>query len=670
MTTGYTDGKLVEGNDKQPEYELAASGSLSPSARAAASRHALPLISQYFMLSNADMHPVRLFSTADAPQHHIASMAGLRLRLALARATELLAILDDINKRPSFRYELAKETSVGMLAGQLDFSEYAFKGGQVEEAATFPVLTIRRGAVTPENILATHAANWALSELRSAKALAAIPATSPEAHQVMRLSVRLQRFLKLPMAQACFVASSRLQNTGQLKQLQSSVRTRVRRREVLAPDGYKHLVAWTENSILGVSNVSGKESWLHYGPEFDTRLFELWCVHLLAQSIAETAYLASPDVLTNWRKDGMVFRWQRPGGLIEIFYQRSIQAVTKGSIKPRWIRRRGGQRNLGGVPDIIVRTLDRTGRQRLAVVDPKLRQRSSVPTEELYKVLGYIENYEQSASALGAILFHDPDMKGEIHEFEAGTSQERLFALPLNPLDEAKSLENIRPLTDIILGEVGVESRSHSTEGITDIHDFELAVVEARMNELRCAQAAMGSLLEPSRDRVEMSLGASAWSRLDVESQNMLATAEHIGFTLEATADYSAGTIGVCAALEQLIFKELVEPVLDANPGIYKGHIMFGTAIVAIGHGLQGKGNPLARAIGMRIRELGMNEGELAALTAETVGPLWIVNKDYRVPAAHRTFMTRQQWRMGWQLIIGEGQVLRRLSAALETIKG
>lgn len=90
---------------------------------------------------------------------------------------------------------------------------------------------------------------------------------------------------------------------------------------------------------------------------------------------------------------------------------------------------------LGGIPDIVAHAIRREdGRERFAVIDPKLRQRSGAPVEELYKILGYLDNFGLRDNPSGAILYHTTRTDDLPAFLLAPTNgPDRLLALALNP---------------------------------------------------------------------------------------------------------------------------------------------------------------------------------------------------------------------------------------------
>ena len=194
--------------------------------------------------------------------------------------------------------------------------------------------------------------------------------------------------------------------------------------------------AFLDQRLAG--RVAGKEpggiEWSFYGDRFDTRLFELWCLRQLAQEISRQLAVDEPPLDPAWRSGGAAYTWDRPAGVLKLYFQQAISTVSARH-QARWHRVDAGHRSLGGVPDIVAQTHRRVDDQeRLAVVDPKLRQRGGPPTEELYKILGYLDNFGLSREPFGAVLYHttaQADMPSYSYKIESHPGE--VHAVALNP---------------------------------------------------------------------------------------------------------------------------------------------------------------------------------------------------------------------------------------------
>ncbi|WP_020499428.1 hypothetical protein [Sciscionella marina] len=364
-------------------------------------------------------------------------LAGLRLRVALAAAHRLRELLDRIAADSSFRYRLRTLDRAGAITGQLDVNRYLAQLGTGEHGS-FPVLEVHRSAHTPENILAAYAARWLTNELRTALASSAAAEPGPE-HAAARSAMRaLGSLLRLPEFAACVPEAAKVRRKHGERTLLGTVRRRLRRREIASGAPYAELADWIERVIGGEPVASaGELEWSFYGERFDTKLFELWCLRLLATVLARTLRIPEPEPGKGWRTGDPAYLL----GEVELSFQRSIPGRAA-----RWLRT-GTGRALGGVPDIVARRGD-----RISLIDPKLRRRAGPPTEELYKILGYFENFRLTERPCGAILYYAPEPE-PLREYryapEDGAGS--LFAIGVDPVRPRESSTALVPLVRAIL---------------------------------------------------------------------------------------------------------------------------------------------------------------------------------------------------------------------------
>ena len=153
--------------------------------------------------------------------------------------------------------------------------------------------------------------------------------------------------------------------------------------------------------------IGAEIDWSFYGASFDTVLFELWCMQAFAENL--TAALGAADGIPDLRKgsENRAYVWRLDSAVVRLHFQKSLRTSTShGSVV--WKHANGV--GLGGRPDLtvsITRT-DSPDATRFLYLDPKLRQRSGVPTEEMYKLLGYFCNSGYGSSGKGAILTYAP----------------------------------------------------------------------------------------------------------------------------------------------------------------------------------------------------------------------------------------------------------------------
>ncbi|WNI30332.1 hypothetical protein [Streptomyces sp. ITFR-6] len=661
-------------------------------ARRAAIAMALSVVGRYFATGLQPLTPQAALGHGDrsgraeegAPD---ALLDALRLRAGLAAARRIRLILERIASRATFRYELRPEESTGHVTGQLDVSRYLMRLGAVTDVPTYPVLTVRRTEHTPENVLAAYAARWILRELHTCVAAIRIPSTGPEHRRYQEERQALERVLRLPWLIACAPAAAQVRHRRAERDLLASVKRRLHRREIANTAPYAELVDWVERVLAGEPVVdSGDLEWDFYDDRFDTRLFELWCLRMLAVGISRQLVVPVPDLDPGWRIDRPAYTWHQYAGSIELYFQRSLPRVAPGR-RARW--RRDDGTSLGGVPDMVIRAVrpDEPASERFAVIDPKLRQRGGPPAEELYKVLGYLDNFGLSSSPLGAILFQTTDTEdltgyiyrafspeggGADHGSDA-SGDGKLYAVRLNPAAPDASHIALAPLVTTVLGMLDIP-RLDQYANEQPTNDEGERFYRAKQAELQaCAATIPPQLLNQSRHRVRMALGDTRWQTLGGQTQAMLATAEHIGFSLLAGSDarqgmvddYSGPVIGVCASIESVLHDCVITPATSHDTALHEdcGRATLGNVIRIIEDSLNGISNPQPKhlAVLAHLNAAGIDKDAVRDL----VQPLRRISQNFRNPAAHRHVLTQQTWSRLWQIAVSEDRILARVIDAV-----
>src|SRR5215831_1778062 len=382
--------------------EEAPGGALSEVGRQAAIEASLSLLGVYFAGGDQQLADRPAISRSMNDHNLDTLQAGLRLRVAIAAGRRLANLLDSIVKRPTFRYELQSAEQVGSLSGALDINRWATRVHGDQELS-FPVLVAQRGLHTPENVLAAYAVTWLLKELRVSLGASLATADAVEYQAVRHLRDRLTRLKQLPALAACARAAMAIHTTSAAQNLVSQVKRRLRRREIFNAHPYGELANWIDACLSGRPAVApGNIDLAVYGDRFDTNLFELWCLGMLGRALAAVLYLPEPSIHRAWRRTAAAYRLDAFSGRIELYFQRGLRAVDERHAAS-WMKENGTR--LGGIPDIVVKAHPTIGGSRFAVIDPKLRQRERLAGEELYKILGYLQNFD-IVPAVGMVLLY------------------------------------------------------------------------------------------------------------------------------------------------------------------------------------------------------------------------------------------------------------------------
>ncbi|APE16754.1 hypothetical protein BOH72_17415 [Mycobacterium sp. WY10] len=639
-------------------------GALSEAARQASVKASLSLLGLYFAGGDQELSDRSAASMSEADADVRALQAGLRLRVALAAGDKLLKLLDAIAKRSTFRYELRPADHVGSLRAALDINRWATRASGYGQDLTYPVLEVRRGAHTPENVLATYAALWLRNELKSSFSESVATSDATEYAPIRRLLDRIQRTVQLPVFSECVIDAQSIRTRAAAKRIAGEVNRRLRRREITNPGPYRVLTEWIERCLDGHPAVDPGEIDLSvYGPRFDTKLFELWCLGALGSVLAAALNVPEPPVNERWRRGDPAYTFESFPGRLDLYFQKSVATISTGHAA-RWVKENG--RRLGGIPDIAVRAQLTSGGVRFAVIDPKLRQRDRLPVEELYKILGYLHNFD-IRPAVGILLIYtagleavEPDI---FHDGQGGV----LISVSLNPAaPEVVCAPAFECVARTLLGLIGYEPPTPQDFGNSTI-DVAWADerVEASINDTKGVLAAWGrthlSEIGPSRDRIETLVGEARWKALDEDTRIMMATSDLVGHQLDPIADFSGPVIGMCAAVEHLLHAAVITPVVGNDKDRQRQTRTFGAAIDSIHQACQGRGGYLQTAIRNHLQQLQVDLQEIEHLV-----PTWRrLNRSFRVPAAHRKVLTKADWQQLYRLVMGADTLFTRTYDAL-----
>lgn len=640
-------------------------GSLSSHGRESAIRDALPIIGRFFQsqgqpqgLTTTDSISVQNERGSDTD---FRLLAALRLRSALAAAEPVVAAVEAVAARPTFRYALQSTESVGYLAGTLDVSRYVSRSYWDGGPPSYPVTNVYRSSNTPENVLTAYSALWLQRELREALDSSGAPSRSPEAQVAAELEATFERLLSSPALADCRSTATDLLRRGAEESLLDSVETRLRRGEVAHEEPYRAVLdSMRRLREVGPTGLPGTQAWTFYDEAFDTRLFELWCAFSVATALSSALATEVPPVNPNWSGTGLTFTWRRPGGTLELYMQKSLHLIDDAKQR-RW-RRKGTTTYLRGIPDIVVRGVTNEGVSRWAILDAKLRQRSGPPTDELYKILGYFGHYILEHDAQGAILFHAPDQSTpNVREYVPEPSKAGLLiATALNPSDRQQSMDGLAQVTDMLLSLLSLPPARPIDPSISEGEAYLARLVE----EMRSTKGQIApASLDASRRRLSALLGDDVWERLDADSRDMLATGEHVGFTLDpGGGDFSGPVLSLVAPLEVLLHERLWLP---ATEGLSKrerqNRNTLGEVIEAVIHALDGQESTLGEAIRQEVESQAISDSALRRI----LDALKVVNRDFRRRAAHKEKLTSQDWNDAFRRVISQERVLPDLLEVL-----
>jgi hypothetical protein len=641
-------------------------------AREAAVTTALPLLGTYFSSGNSlGFRNYRGVSAGPPTDDALEELVlGLRLRVGLAAAQHLLGLLRSVLRRPNFRYRLVPVDSVGVVTGQLDTQKYLERLASKEVPFSYPTVAIERAHLTPENVLTTYAAVWLEQELRSVTQALLLPKYGPELRAVGSVLADLRRVMALPAFSICRPAVRSLFRQRNEANLITTVERRLSAGHVAEPAMYRAVVDWLKRSLAGEPLPElGDIDWQFYDERFDTKLFEIWCLRLVADELlSQLGPPLAPMAPLTRRASGPLLEWHFGPSRVRLYFQAALAKLgTEGTV--RWQFTEGSSGYLRGFPDLAIEVRGFADKRTVILVDPKLRQRASAPAEEIYKILGYFGNLRTEQPPLGAIIYYQP---GGTTSYRLETDNGGvLYALGVDPVMPGPSRSVLAQVAQLTLAATGISdsliSRIRAASDADPAEAQEIATAVRQEATVQAMLQAAAQLPEPTLNPYRKScatLLANIWPALSAETQTMLVTAEYFGMTAPDDADHSGPLLGLAATCERFLYERLLSRLIAHRAQVLDADATFGAAIRWISDA--GRTHPRSPE-GDFIRSAMSSGrfGDLAALSRLT-GDLRQLNVRYRIPAAHRDVVSHDLWVAGRDLVVNPATgLLVRLARAL-----
>lgn len=428
----------------------AKSGSLSPYERSHLTAEALPLLAGYFATGVDSLQAQNAIGTVDRDDLDELS-ALVRLRVLLSAAEQIEPLVRAASARPSFQFRRESTISTGMIRGRLNTIEYLRRRHEITAPRQFPTYQVNRRHDLPENVLCVAAVLLVIENLRHLP-LDRIPKDSIERKRINNAVGQLRRVISIPVFQKLHNEAARIIGKRQTSQVAETVRRRIETGRVPTAKAYTAIADWVDDfDVSRAATVDGDMSWLFYDGRFDTRLFEIWALKHLVDSLERSFGPPSQTRLLLERQLGPVATWKiADGGSIEVWFQAGLARLNVGG--PTWNKTtaddpEGPTEDFTGIPDISVVIDD--GEQRTPVlIDPKLRQREAVPQAEVYKLLGYFQNLPSGKASRGAIVFHAP-ADSRTYDLRQG-EEDHVLAVGVNPTNQSDSTERFDRITELI----------------------------------------------------------------------------------------------------------------------------------------------------------------------------------------------------------------------------
>jgi hypothetical protein len=623
----------------------AAPGRLSNEARDAATATALELLGTYFANAPtwniAHQEQLGAGTTEDENLRH-----AIRLRAALSAARQLDPLLHQIARRLSFRYTRLADESVGAVRGRLDVQRYVRARTRRDVPKRYPVHVLERRHGTPENILAVYAAAWVRRELLTVRARLVLPTGAPEIAEIQERTGALTRALHNPLLADAIRAAENLWLRGDLEILLDEVEARIEGGHIAAPEPYAELVAWVRGFGTNAEVAGGRVEWAFYDDRFDSRLFEIWLLERLAAALERALGLA-PQRKPLWARNATpTYTWKLATSSIRIHFQWALSQMSK----PVWVRTSTG-RPLDGIPDITVLLTTSLRGEAAVIIDAKLRQRDSGPTEEIYKLLGYLYNRGPDNTARGAIVYYAPE--GLVRDTLRTTKGGVVLQLGVDPFRGSRDDVAFDDLAGMLIASLDdLDPKAREVGGSLQGGEENIGQIQAKaVSDLlvRAEQLPVGSLA-PFFNILEQTL-PSVWDKLEPDVRTILVTAEYFGATAPEGADLSGPLLGICAAVERLLCDEgrIFCRLQQHLPDDLHKPMTLGAAII-IKQARKPK-TPRDHAI----REFLVGDKDVNGQKVLDLCGRLIELNEHRRAAAHTEVILKERWRHGHAAVFGTG---------------
>lgn len=639
-------------------------GHLSPESRTAATQAAIRLLGTYFADAPTWELEHRDDLAAGTAEDDLLAQA-LRLRVALAAARRLDAMLREIAADLSFRYRRVDDQTVGMVRGRLHVQRYLRSQGKREAPRRYPVTVVKRSHATPENILVLYATGWVLRELDTGDAVV-LPPNAPERREIGERRTSLARTLHHPVLDEARRAAEAVWRNGAKNTLLDQVDARVEGGHLARPEPYGALADWVRTFDPEVLPEVDAVEWSFYDERFDTKLFEIWMLDRLERALAPKLGNAITRPLWD-RGSNPTFLWKQGTATVALHFQRSLSGGAAGAV---W-QRVDPPAPFDGVPDITVVVSTVRSGESVAYVDAKLRQRDQHPTEELYKLLGYFDNTGSKAARRGAIVYYKPDGLAveRFADKEPGPLQGRMLAIGVEP-SSSDHEAGFALVGELALDMLAASDPDAFTSPASGEPLDEAAVAAAQGKAVDDLLLRGGALphgtLDPYRQLFAQQI-PNTWPSLDDDLKTILVTAEYFGASAPDGADLSGPLLGLSAACERVLCASgmLFDRVASQAGGALYTPVTLGTAAMCIKWCRKPK-DPKHHLI----RELVQADPAIHYDKFLKVGRDLFALNEFRKSAAHIELVSHGDYTTGRALILGSGDqatrgLLSRLFQAL-----
>jgi hypothetical protein len=322
----------------------------------------------------------------------------LRARHALGLGLRLQPVIASIERRHSTQRVTSLSESRGAIRGRLHVSHYLARRQALRTLPRrYPVLVTRTVPETPENVLAMQAMGL----------LARAASRSPFPNQSAEGTLARAQYVWLRSRMRRYPWSDVRRRDHPSPQLLSAIDWRVRRRQTGNESAYTELLDWWGDFSLdarlmgraGIDRVTQGILAFPPGDFFWDRVFEVFVLTETSRSLRAGDCTLLRRRPLHERHRGPVETWRdAEGRQIDIWFQRAAPAGSSS-----WTYEQGGP--LRGIPDVVIESPGRP----TVLIDAKYRASRQSRSDEIYKMLGYAENFRSLRPFTGILVFPGAD---------------------------------------------------------------------------------------------------------------------------------------------------------------------------------------------------------------------------------------------------------------------
>lgn len=536
-----------------------------------------------------------------------AFLPAWRLRFLLSYFRELRDIVDRILREISFQVEPVDQVYRGEIRGQLNVMAYWQSRTSHTSIPLFPCRVTQLDYNTEENQLLAFLLLKMREQLRTTIPPEAVGRAEERVIQDNLdyiSSVLHQAYFEQIMSdESIYLRLDALPHTIESFRSMLDRITQRYERQIIA-NAYADLVDWFQSFYLkkGAQPTQADRSGpttpllraLSYNDAgFDNTLYELWLLARLVKRIRDQYHYDIRTLqpfykVTATHLAGKASKAEpvctlvsSSGGQLRVFYRKG-KGVLWGNPqeglydRPYWA-------DLQGMPDITLVLGEGDGPYTRFILDAKNRhwgKEQTPPSEETYKMVGYLSNFRASEIKGGVLLFRS-DTEPKWRSYDAGGGTEVLITASVSPDKSGGVCQNqINRLCEFILDRFGLLALAHSltleSQRARQTYQAALDTYPSSEKDIVLEELFLVPLyqycdrlaIQHAQD-VERHIGllraehlGNFVDRMSSEGQQYLATAEMLYKEMDPTGnyDYAAALIGYTRCMEREVNYQLLLP--------------------------------------------------------------------------------------------------------------